>query len=305
MVTVLIAVYNGEKYLKQQIESILTQTFTDVKIVIRDDGSTDNSINIINDYCNKYPEKICSIIGEPTGSAAENFAVLLDSCDDDYIMFCDQDDVWLPQKIEKTLEAMKNAEDGKQTPVLVHSDLKVVDGELNVISNSLFKFKSLKQHKLSLCSLLVQNYITGCTVMINRALKQKCGKIPKECIMHDWWLGLVAQLFGKIVCLNESTILYRQHADNQVGDKVAYGLSFVKQKLSTLDKVRKIYNSTYVQANALIDNYGTDLDGRKREAIEKYCRIENMGKLKKIYTAHKFGFKKCTFLRVVGQYIVM
>ena len=93
MITVLLAVFNGERYLKQQIDSILSQTVTDIKVVIRDDGSIDASPRIIDDYCNKYPQIISKLEGEPTGSAKQNFSELLYKTDDDYIMFCDQDDV--------------------------------------------------------------------------------------------------------------------------------------------------------------------------------------------------------------------
>lgn len=305
MIIILLAVYNGEKYLKQQIESILSQTVKDIKIVIRDDGSTDKSVEIINDYCNKYSDKISCLIGKATGSAKQNFAELLNSCDDDYIMFCDQDDVWLPQKIEKTLSAMRVAEDNGQTPVLVHSDLKVVDQQLNVISPSFFDFQKLFQNDITLPKLLVQNYVTGCTVMINRALKQKCNNIPQDCIMHDWWLALVAVLFGKIVCVDESTILYRQHSGNQVGAKASYGIALIKRKLATLDKVKENYNATYKQANALLTCYNNELEVWQRETLLKYCNIKYMNKLQKIRTVRKYGFKKGTRLREIGQYFLM
>lgn len=305
MVAVLLAVYNGEKYLKEQIESILSQSFTDFKIIIRDDGSTDSSPAIIENYCKDYPQKIFALSGKPTGSAAKNFAVLLESCDEEYIMFCDQDDVWLPDKIEKTLSAMEAAEMDGQIPVLVHSDLKVADQDLSVISPSFFDFQQLKQDKITLPRLLVQNYVTGCTVMINRALKEKCGKIPDKCIMHDWWLALVAILFGKLVCINQATMLYRQHAGNQVGAKASYGISFIKRKLATLDKVRENYNATYSQARLLLERYANSIDASSREIIEKYCLMQSMRKCKKIRTMRKYDFKKCTRLRVIGQYILM
>lgn len=304
MITVLLAVYNGEKYLKEQIESILNQSVKDVKIVIRDDGSTDNSGEIIESYCREYPDRISCIKGEATGSAQKNFAELLKNCDSDYIMFCDQDDVWLSDKIEKTYNAMVEAEQNDETPVLVHTDLKVVDDKLCEISPSFFDFQKLIQKDITLPKLLVQNYVTGCTIMINRALKEKCGDIPDECIMHDWWLALVAVLFGKLVCVNEATMLYRQHAANQVGAKAAYGLSFIKRKLATLDKVRANYNATYIQANALLKQYDAVLNITQKETIEKYCSIPKMCKLKKIRIIKKYGFKKCTRLRVMGQYIL-
>ncbi len=301
----MLAVFDGEKYLKEQIDSILNQTVKNIKIIIRDDGSRDSSPQIIDDYCNKYPQIISKLDGVPTGSAKQNFAELLKNCDSDYIMFCDQDDVWLPEKIEKTLEEMKKAEHGGKTPVLVHTDLKVVDQSLNVISPSFFKFQKLIQDDITLPKLLVQNYVTGCTVMINRALQEKCGLIPKECIMHDWWLALVAILFGELVCINEPTMLYRQHSDNQVGAKASYGIAFVKRKLATLDTVRHNYNATYSQAKALLDSYGNLLNENVKEIIDIYCQMPKMNKLKKIRAMQKFGFKKCTLLRVVGQYFLM
>lgn len=305
MVTVLLAVFNGEKYLKEQIESILNQSVKNIKIVIRDDGSTDNSAEIIKFYCKEYPDIVSCVVGAPTGSAKQNFAELLKNCGDDYIMFCDQDDVWLPDKIEKTLVAMKKAEDSQETPILVHTDLKVTDGKLNVISNSFFEFQKLIQNDITLPRLLVQNYVTGCTVMINRALKEKCAAIPKESIMHDWWLALVAVLFGRLVCVNEPTMLYRQHGDNQVGAKAAYGIAFIKRKLATLSDVRKNYNATYIQAAALLECYGNVLSEQQKNTLDVYCRIPQMNKLQKIKTVKKYEFKKCTRLRVMGQYFLM
>ncbi|MDO4607823.1 MAG: glycosyltransferase family 2 protein [Clostridia bacterium] len=308
MVGVLLAVYNGEKYLSEQIDSLLNQTADEIKIIIRDDGSTDSSANIIKKYVEKYPNKMQLVDGKPTGSASKNFAELLSACDDgfDYIMFCDQDDVWLPEKIENTLKAMKKAEgENSDKPVLVHTDLKVVDGSLNTICDSFFGFQKLIQDNITLPKLLVQNYVTGCTVMINRALKQKCGKIPNDCIMHDWWLALVAVIFGELVCLNEPTMLYRQHDNNQVGAKASYGIGYIKRKLATLDEVRKNYNATYNQAQSLLKCYKGLLNKDQIELIQKYCEMSKMGKLKKIKTIEKYGFKKGTKLRIFGQYILM
>lgn len=299
------AVYNGEKYLKQQIESVLNQTVSDIKIIVRDDGSTDNSKKIIDSFCNEYPQKITKIEGEPTGSAKKNFAKLFEAVDDDYIMFCDQDDIWLPDKVEKTLSAIKTAENGGTTPVLVHTDLKVVDQSLNVISNSFFNFQQLIQKDITLPKLLVQNYVTGCTVMINRALLEKCATISDECIMHDWWLALTSVLFGKLVCLSESTILYRQHSNNQVGAKASYGIDFVKRKLKTLGEVKANYNATYIQAEALLKCYKEQISKQNLEILQNYCNMKNMKKFKKIRIIKKYGFKKCTTLRVLGQYFLV
>ena len=301
----MLAVYNGEKFLKQQIDSLLEQTYKDIKIVVRDDGSTDNSCLIIDDYCKEYPDKICRIIGQPTGSAKQNFARLLEHCDSDYIMFCDQDDVWLPDKIEKTMLSMKAAEENGDIPVLVHTDLKIANQQLDVISNSLFDFQKLIHDNITLPKLLVQNYVTGCTVMINRALKNVCGQLPDSCIMHDWWLALTAVLFGKLVFENSATILYRQHSENQVGSKASYGIAYVKQKLSAFKRVRNTYNATYSQAQALLENYASRLSKEQKHILEEYCDIPNKNKFSRILTMQKYGFKKCTRIRVIGQYLVI
>ncbi len=306
MVTVLLAVYGGEKYLAEQIESILNQTEQDFKIIIRDDGSRDNSPAIIKEYHEKYPEKISVMEGSPTGSAAANFAQMLCECDDDYIMFCDQDDVWLPFKIEKTLAAMRKAEgDNKNTPVLVHGDLSVVDEKLNITAPSFFEFQRLYQNKVSFPHLLVQNYVTGCTVMINRALKQKCGSVPAGCAMHDWWLALLAQLFGKIVCINEPLLLYRQHGDNQVGAKASYGWALIKRKLATISEVKKNYQATYTQAELLKERYFDELDERDKKILSAYCLMKKKNKFQKLCLMNKYDFKKGTTLRVIGQYFLM
>lgn len=304
MITVLLAVYNGEKYLREQINSLLNQTVKDIKIIIRDDGSTDLSKDIIKEYREKYPFVITEICGEPQKSASGNFSQLLYNCDDDYIMFCDQDDVWMPQKIEKTLEAMKIAEGtDKKTPVLVHSDLTVTDADLNVISNSFFAFQKLYPQSITLSQLLVQNYVTGCTVMINRALKEKCKKIPETCIMHDWWLAIAAQIFGKIVCISQPLIYYRQHSNNQVGAKASYGLSYIRRKLATLNEVRKNYNDTYTQAASVLEMYSEKMSQDNRRLLEIYISIPQKNKFERIRIMRKYGFKKCTPLRVIGQYI--
>ncbi len=302
MVTVLLAVYNGEKYLAAQLDSLLSQTIKDIKILIRDDGSTDGSEKIINEYLNNYPEKIKLICGEPTKSACGNFKQLLKSADDDYIMFCDQDDVWLPEKIEVTLKKMRELEFGFDGPVLIHSDLYVVDSALNTISPSFFEYQGLTKAEDRLPRLLVQNCVTGCTVMINRKLKEICGEIPNECAMHDWWLALVASLFGKIGFIETPLILYRQHEYNQVGAKSSKGIGFIKRKLGDINTVKKNYSATYIQAEILRERFNGSLNPEKLEIINAYCSIPSLCKIKRIATLKKYNFYKSTTLRIIGQY---
>ncbi len=152
--------------------------------------------------------------------ACGNFSRLLEQADAPYVMFCDQDDVWLPDKIEITLAAMRELErqHGAETPLLVHTDLMVVDERLNRLGKSLWLFQCTEPQRLTkLNRLLMQNFATGCTVMINRALRDLAVPVPAEALMYDWWLALVATAFGRVAAVEDPTVLYRQHGRNDTG----------------------------------------------------------------------------------------
>ncbi len=304
MVTVLLATYNGGKFLEEQLNSLLNQSFQDFRIVIRDDGSTDNTLEIIERYKGISPEKIeiCQSF-EKTRSAAGNFFKLIELYSDDYIMFCDQDDCWLPDKIEKTLNAMKKAEAefGTDTPILVHTDLKVVDEELNLINNSFIKLQKLSPENTKLNNLLMQNSITGCTAMFNKALLEKLFILPNAVAMHDWWLGLIAACFGKIIFIKEPTILYRQHSNNEVGAKDVNSLSFIIKKLKNFEKMKSMYKTISLQALFLKDNYSEFLDYKQKKLLSDVADLPNKNKWQKIKILKKHRLFKNSVFRKFAQ----
>lgn len=306
MVTVLLATYNGEKYLEEQLNSLIEQTYTDFRIVIRDDGSSDNTNEIISRYSSVFPDKIivCPCT-EPTRSAAGNFFKLIEMYDDNYIMLCDQDDRWLPDKIEKTLSAMQAAEEkyGADTPILVHTDLFVADEKLRVTANSFIKYQGLSSDNTSLNRLLMQNSVTGCTTMFNRALKEKLFILPKVTAMHDWWLALIASAFGEIEFLNEPTILYRQHGNNEVGAKDYRSVSFLMGKLKNLKKAKETYKIISLQAEFLLKNYAELLDIKQKKLLEAVATLPQKSKIEKIKTIKKHRLYKNTALRNLVQFI--
>ena len=258
MVDILMATYNGEKYIKEQIESILNQTYKDWILYIRDDGSKDNTKSIINDYCKRYPKKIIHVKDNKVGLGAKlNFAELMKYSKSEYCMFADQDDVWLNTKIEDTMNKMIDAEHihGKKIPILVHTDLKVVDGNLNIINESFWKYQNLNKDNKSLNTLLVQNNITGCTMMMNKSLVKLGVKVPKDCIMHDWWVGLIASGLGKIYTVDKPTMLYRQHGNNEVGAHKYNSIQFIRKKAKNIDKINKRIDEGILQASAFYDHY--------------------------------------------------
>jgi glycosyltransferase involved in cell wall biosynthesis len=167
-IAIIMAAYNGAAYLPQQLSSILEQTYREWRLFIRDDNSSDNTINIIEDYANRHTGKIRRIeVERGNVGIAQSFLLLLNDVESDYVMFCDQDDVWLPDKIKNTLNRMREIEEryGKTTPALIHTDLTVVAEDLRVLSDSLWDYQHLNPEKgKTLNRLLVQNVITGCTV---------------------------------------------------------------------------------------------------------------------------------------------
>jgi len=246
-ISICMATYNGAQYLAQQIDSILTQSYQEWELLIRDDQSTDNTTDILREYRDRYPDKI-RIIDEngPHLGIILNFNRLLDVADSDYIMFCDHDDVWLSDKIEQTLSAMKATEQlHPQKPILVHTDLRVVDQDLNTISDSLWNYQRLFPDIANNPSrIMAHNVVTGCTVMINRQAKTVSTPIPPQAVMHDWWVAIKVAQTGKIVHISTPTILYRQHSDNELGAKHARAINIVNF-LKKLCKIKKLLSLQY------------------------------------------------------------
>ena len=238
-VAVLIAVYNGEKYLEELMDSIMSQTFQDFVCYVHDDGSSDHSPELLVELKMKYPEKVIILNYPPTGGSKENFMSLLKERTEPYIMFADQDDVWLPEKIEKSLMQMKQIEDYGSVPSLVFSDLTVVDQNLETIAPSFLKYMGLYPDRLKYQQLMMSNVASGCAMMINQQLAQLCTRIIEldNIPMHDWWFIVVAAIYGRISFIDESTILYRQHENNVLGARPK-SKRFVDKVKANVDAVR-------------------------------------------------------------------
>ncbi len=221
VIDILLATYNGEKYLDAQIESLFEQSYKNWRIIAHDDGSTDSTPDILRRWQSEHPDKFIYLDdGVKTGGAKNNFAYLATQSTSPYIMFCDQDDVWLNNKIDLTFSKMLEIEAGsKDIPILVHTDLCVVDSELNRISSSMAEYSKFPKRDCSLDELVLRNNITGCTVMANKcAVDLIRDNTPVQAVMHDWWLGLVVLKNGGIIrYIDKPLIKYRQHGANSVG----------------------------------------------------------------------------------------
>lgn len=283
-IAILLATYNGEIYLPELLNSLLAQSFQDFCCFIHDDGSDDETIKIIKYYCERYPQKFVLVEGGSTGGAKSNFMYLLNQVEADMYMFCDQDDIWLPNKIELTYLQMKDQY--KTMPVVVYTDLKIVDAELNIIDSSYYHYTAKNPDRNDLIDLLKSNVTVGCTMMINRILRNKALELDEihNIFMHDWWISLIAAATGKLIFLNQPTILYRQHGNNSVGA--------IKKK-STIEKARqymkwqkmfekKKYN---VQRPILFCEELSKVVGQECKDIDfirEYAAIEGKTKLERI-----------------------
>ena len=218
MIEILLSTYNSEKYLMQQIQSFLNQTYTNWRLIVRDDGSTDLTIEILEELVETYKDKIIFYRGKNTG-IIKSFEWLLAQSDADYIMFSDHDDVWMENKIEVTLLKMKEMEAGYgEMPLLVFTDLKVVNEDLELVSESFWKYARLDVKLLSDFNFLgICNCVNACTIMINRKAKEICLPFSDKAKMHDAWIALKICKYGVIGHVDKSTILYRQHSNNVFG----------------------------------------------------------------------------------------
>jgi hypothetical protein len=295
-IDVLIATLNGEKFFHSLIESILKQTIP-VNILIRDDGSEDDTLTIINGYLQRYPERIRLISHDRAEhGAAKNFSKLLIASNAQYVMLADQDDVWDTDKAAICLTEMQRLEDknGRLSPALVHSDLRVVDHDLNLIAPSFFDFQGLHGERLGLSDLLAQNVVTGCTAMLNKALSCLVSPVPREAVMHDWWIALVAASRGEIGLVQRPTMSYRQHGSNTLGAQSS-GLAMGKKYLNKVISRKgcaSLVSPLSIQAEALLRLHGVHLKPLDRIAVEAAARLREKGSLRRAWSALRHGFKK-------------
>lgn len=298
-IAILMATYNGEKYICQQIDSILSQTCKDWELYIHDDGSTDNTIAAVESYVEKYPNKIHLIDGKSTGGAKYNFFYMFGQVEAPYYMTCDQDDVWLDKKIELTYDKMLTIENKADVPCLVYTELRVVDSELNTIADTMSGYQSLDCHKRTINQFILQNSVTGCTMMVNRALRDKMLRITDidNTIMHDWWAALVAAQFGKTAFIDEPTILYRQHGDNSLGALGINKLSYIVRRVWQKKQIQESLKLGRLQAREFAKTYNLPDDS----LAARYAALEDKSRCERQRFYKENDMYKTGTMRRLGQ----
>lgn len=226
-VHVLLPTYNGELFLKDQIKSILNQTYKNIKLLIRDDGSTDKTLEIIRHFQVEDPRVIVLENKEGNAGLVKSIEKLLQFSDADVIFFSDQDDYWLENKIQLFLENYTNPE----IPTLIHSNCYVTDDKLNVQ----YQFLNGVSHKKGLEDSLFHYFVQGASVMINSRLKEMLLPFPNDVYIHDRYFHIVSEIVGQRIYIDSSTMYYRQHGGNLIGSQSIFS------KIKKNFKLKKFY----------------------------------------------------------------
>ena len=263
-IDILMATYNGEKYLAEQLDSIINQTYHNWNLLIRDDNSTDRTLEIIQDYQKK--DNRIKLLKDNEGNLGivKNFEELLKNSESEFIMFSDQDDIWIENKLDAYL---KTAEKIKTKGFLLHSDAVLFNK--NKSDASIRTFISKKAEKKGLENTFFNYFVQGATILISKEIKNFILPFPKEAYLHDRYIHLISELFFERIFVNEALIYYRQHGDNQIGAKNTIRELLSKRYFDERDRqlIKIIYNK-----------YGSLLTDDKKKLIEEYFKITDIKK---------------------------
>ncbi|HGI9104283.1 TPA: glycosyltransferase family 2 protein [Streptococcus agalactiae] len=303
-VNILMATYNGGKFLAQQIESIQKQTFKEWNLLIRDDGSSDKTCDIIRNFTAK--DSRIRFINENEHhnlGVIKSFFTLVNYEVADFYFFSDQDDVWLPEKLSVSLEAAKHK--ASDVPLLVYTDLKVVNQELNILQDSMIRAQS-HHANTTLLPELTENTVTGGTMMINHALAEKWFT-PNDILMHDWFLALLAASLGEIIYLDLPTQLYRQHDNNVLGARTMDKRFKILREgpKSIFTRYWKLIHDSQKQASLIVDKYGDIMTVTDLELIKCFIKIDKQPFMTRLRWLWKYGYSKNQFKhQVVFKWLI-
>ena len=263
-IDILMATYNGEKYLVEQLDSIINQTYHNWNLLIRDDNSTDKTLEIIQNYHKK--DKRIKILKDNKGNLGivRNFEELLKSSESEFIMFSDQDDIWVENKLDMYLKMIEKI---KNKGFMIHSDAILFDkNKSNILKDTFISKKAINR---GLENVFFNYFVQGATILISKEIKNFILPFPKEVYLHDRYIHLISELFFERIFVNKALIYYRQHGDNQIGAKNTIRELLSKRYFDERDRqlIKIIYNK-----------YGSLLTDDKKKLIEEYFKITDIEK---------------------------
>ncbi len=282
-VNILLSTYNGERFLADQIRSIQEQTFSDWTLLIRDDGSTDQTRQIIEEFV-REDERIRFINPDDMTNVGvvKSFHALVKYEQADFYFFSDQDDVWLPEKMQMCLDEADLYP--SQEPLMVYTDLTIVNQDLEVLAESMIRSQS-HHANTELVQELTENTVTGGVAMFNYALAHMW-KDSDQIVMHDWYLALLATALGKLVYIDSPGELYRQHGNNVLGSR-----NYMKllKKWLRLSNHWELIKKSQKQAKLLLQN---ELSEQSLDMVKAYVTILDQTFFTRIHLVKKYGFRK-------------
>lgn len=277
-VDIALATWNGARFLPSLLDSIVAQSYPNWRLVVRDDGSSDRTSEILATFAEHHKSRVELVQDDRVRlGVTRNFEAAVRRCTANYVAFADQDDIWLPDKLQHTVQRLLAVEEevGKATPILVHTDLRVVDAALGLIAPSFMRMMRLDPLAgATIKRLLVRNVVTGCTMLANRALVDAASPVPEAAVIHDWWLALVGACLGRVEFIDERTVLYRQHGTNSIGAVDGWSLH---STLARLLGARAAIGRRYGQAAALSEILSAYLFPQTREDIDRFSRLGSIG----------------------------
>lgn len=281
MIDILLATYNGEKFLKEQIDSLKNQSYSDWRLLIHDDGSIDKTIDIIKEYQRNDPRIILIEDGIKFGNAGKNFMHLLSFSTSDFIMFCDQDDIWMHDKIEFHYNGIKD----KKTPAMIYSNGYIYKNNVNI------QIEFITFHRNNIQdSIFLNGGIHGCCVMINKLMLEKINNIfPDYVYMHDHFITILSVTFGETIYIDKPLMLYRQHDNNVTGN---IETSFFLRLKTFLNYNNPIIEKRHYNANkSFYETYKLIMDEKKRKLFKDYLRFTEVNLIQRLVIVIRNSFK--------------
>lgn len=300
-IEIIVATYNGASYLKEQIESLLCQTVPVTSIMICDDGSVDETVQIIDEYAAKVNN--ISVRKNPRNLGyTMNFLCAVRRSKADYVMLCDQDDIWKEDKVEKTLSKMREMEEKyADEPVLVFGDAEIYNGRTSE-NRRFFESQHLDTKKVDIGHILMENKCIGCTIMVNRALTGYLEHLPLDIRVHDWWLAMIASGLGRIGYVDEALLLYRQHEENQIGGKSFSG--YVKNRLKKIREQKETLRATYRQGEVFYRIFEAEFSPETKKTVYAFATMGHVSWIRRRARMIRYGFFKSGLMRNAGLFLL-
>lgn len=264
-ISVALAVYNGAKYLPELLASLEAQTYKPKELLVVDDCSADNSLAAIEAFPLSFDKKIFK--NRENKGPVYSFKKAGELCSGEYVLFCDQDDIWMPDKIESSFKKMNELK--KNVPAVVFTDLSVINEKGKLVQPSFWKQMDIQPEKFSFKDILFDNIITGCTAMINQKMTEELAVMPEDVMMHDHWIALIAYSFGTYTFIDKPTVKYRAHQAN-VTEKIK--ASVIDNFVNDYKKEDYLKNNIE-QAIKFKNVYASRLTATQLKAIEEFISL--------------------------------